>query len=379
MNYWDDECLTSIIKSYEKLIIPADEIGGGSDYLIIKLGILTNKKNWTNAEIAVNDGSTCFNIGLVEFDHQWNPFPCPTFVNDNDGSDEPCDSNGDDSSYSAKEGSDTDNMEEGEIPEYSDSNGNPKMETVLETVDIPSVLKSKKSKAVENVEYNHSTPSHASFSNTKNNSGTRRGGGNMDTASFSNTNNNSGTRRGRGNMDNASFSNTNNNSGTRRGGGNMDNLIQSGLDPLSSSGPNFPFNSFGLFPLDYSPQPSGLGGPINLVADKEPLVCRRKGSTPGNKFSPYIQRIKPRRSFIRGADNGNIDNMPEIRRSLDLNVSVPSPSAMEASQDNEDCTSSTDEIRKTVGIGIEVGFQIELGDPMVAQIIGEQGEIIGQP
>ncbi|KAL4565512.1 hypothetical protein LXL04_029610 [Taraxacum kok-saghyz] len=113
MKFWDDDCLRSITNSFGKIIIPADEIGGGADSSIIKVGIQTNKKNWINAEVVVHEDSDCFNIGLVEFDHPWNPFPCPTFVSD--GSDASYDSNGDDISDSDMDGSDRDNMEEGEI------------------------------------------------------------------------------------------------------------------------------------------------------------------------------------------------------------------------------------------------------------------------
>ncbi|KAL4574610.1 hypothetical protein LXL04_021444 [Taraxacum kok-saghyz] len=123
LSLWEDDNLASIAKGFGKIIVPADEVKVGMDESIIRLGILTQRRNWINEVVAVAGNGIHFNIGVVEFDHNWAPFPVSVY-----GSDDSSDSS------EMEEISDTDmglggvgdkedeELEEGEFLRQSESN-----------------------------------------------------------------------------------------------------------------------------------------------------------------------------------------------------------------------------------------------------------------
>ena len=76
---------------------------------MIRVGILTSRKNWFNDEVAVSTGGQFFNIGLVEFEHRWSPFTFPSSDNYPSSSESSGDDNDEDGI------SDTDREEEGSV------------------------------------------------------------------------------------------------------------------------------------------------------------------------------------------------------------------------------------------------------------------------
>ena len=119
MRLWSDGNVTSIVKNFGRIIVPADEMGAKVDESILKVGILTKLKKWINAEIAVNDGGKHFNVGLVEFEKNWTPLSNNSFVDSESSDDE---EGGDEDGIS-----DTDMaLEDGEIPPENDRDDNKK-------------------------------------------------------------------------------------------------------------------------------------------------------------------------------------------------------------------------------------------------------------
>ncbi|KAL4578942.1 hypothetical protein LXL04_015074 [Taraxacum kok-saghyz] len=121
MAYWDDENLGNILKPFGKVIVPADELPNDRDASIIKMGILTSKKNWFNTEIAVHADGKSFNIGVVEFEHKWSPFYDSMCEEEDSEDDQSVDDDDDGVSDTDIHGSASENLEDGEIPWEEDT------------------------------------------------------------------------------------------------------------------------------------------------------------------------------------------------------------------------------------------------------------------
>ncbi|KAL4568031.1 hypothetical protein LXL04_023631 [Taraxacum kok-saghyz] len=121
--YWDEDNLMGILKRYGKILVPADELSGGIDSSVLRIGVLTTRKNWLNVEVAVQDDGRFFNIGLVEYDRSWNPFSSP--FQEDSGSEvfaEDCDDE-DSKGDTEMEDSESEDLEEGEIPAMAEAPG----------------------------------------------------------------------------------------------------------------------------------------------------------------------------------------------------------------------------------------------------------------
>ncbi|KAL4578298.1 hypothetical protein LXL04_014419 [Taraxacum kok-saghyz] len=354
--FWDDDNLGSVTKSFGKILVHADEIASELDASIIRVGILSSKKSWINSEVVVHADAKFFNVGLMEYEHHWSPFPDPAFVIDgSDASSREFDEEGGNSD-SEMEGFEPEDIEEGEIPD------NPGAMDAPAAVDGGSVGSSSEDELPSEI------PESVSFPTT------------LETGDAVKT----GIEEPNYNPK-ASFS-----SPLMEGDSLLTRIgdipvFAGQADPMKSNGLVFPISCFGPFPANFPPgpnfgtAPSVVNKPIRPLEEASTMVFRRRNKRLVPRYSPYCFKSKSRSS--QPSDSCPVARAAcskETQRPLDLNFCVPSPSLSGSIRENDECSSSTAEIRKTVGIGTDVGFQIESEDPMLAQNIGEQCESTGQ-
>ncbi|KAL4574113.1 hypothetical protein LXL04_020937 [Taraxacum kok-saghyz] len=139
------------------------------------------------------------------------------------------------------------------------------------------------------------------------------------------------------------------------------------VDPIANIEPIIPLSCFGPFPAQFPRQTIMCGPSVPSRQDGKtdapsPLVFRRRHSKFDAKFHPYQANSKSR--YSTPLCNPDMDTVPpdrgmhdDLRPIINLNESLPPSSSLSRSINiEEDCSSSTAEFNKLIGIGIEVGF-----------------------
>lgn len=100
------------------------------------------------------------------------------------------------------------------------------------------------------------------------------------------------------------------------------------------------------------------------------LKIKRRKKARGCRSLPLITEVPPVHSNL-SAQNGN-DPLPSSNNSLDLNRE-PSNSATNQIRSDEHDETVSNEIRQTVAIGNEIGFQLEVDNHVLVEVVGSRG------
>ncbi|KAI3498653.1 hypothetical protein L1887_34430 [Cichorium endivia] len=320
LELWDEENFSRIAGSFGKVINPFDYIHGRSDWSKGKVGIITCRRTWINEEIIVEAAGKMYRVGVVESTDDWSPFrslPFDKTISDEDEGDEDDDSDAISDTWANME---ADEPEEGEIRPVNDKVNSAVNSPAIPPPNKPAEVPTDEPRSpmvgcrIEEEEaciLGDKTPTLEQTTREKNQNGPEG----------------------------------------RNWVGHETNGLLKDLVPLGCFGP---------FPANFNNKGSSGN------SRKGRKSKRRRADSEGRSYSPMIQ------SLLSPVNNCRSD-------SIDLNAN-PAISdhgvAQESSvEDGGEVSVSpvVDEIRETIAVGNEIGFQIEEGNVLISKVVEGDG------
>ncbi|CAH1442025.1 unnamed protein product [Lactuca virosa] len=77
LKLWDESNFSTIVRTFGKIVRSCDCIADRRDYSIDKVGVLTSNTKWINEEISVFAEGKLFTVGVVEYTNDWSAFKTP--------------------------------------------------------------------------------------------------------------------------------------------------------------------------------------------------------------------------------------------------------------------------------------------------------------
>ncbi|KAI3508269.1 hypothetical protein L1887_23275 [Cichorium endivia] len=358
---WNEENFAKIGESFGRVIVPYNLDQAAVDLSFVKMGILTQFKIPISSESVVSINGQVLKIGVVEMDFDWTPFKLASFTQEKEiSSDE--DDDDDENGFSEDEDGISDTVcviapEEGEIIEDDDvemvadsavadgiagGGDGAEIQTSVAPAGVSAAVEPNESD-INGSKEPQSSPTYIPPPADKCHVG------NMEKSDGAMVNNSS-PRMDLPSCDGNTHVPSLANQVDPPSFGPFENLANSGC--------------FGPFPSNNSPGPiisptmfDGLNFSTGNTSGK-----RRRILHPGN-FPPFVLADPPVAT----------QPVPPSLSPIDLNAE-PIPSTVPLPDSDEDSPSSSSEFRKTAMVGQLLGFDIEMDNPILKEVMEKSGE-----
>ncbi|KAI3496581.1 hypothetical protein L1887_38946 [Cichorium endivia] len=342
LELWDEVNFSSIAGKFGKVTNPFDFILNRSDWSMGKVGVLTSRRRWINEEVTVTVEGKMYQVGVVEYTDDWSPFKqCPfdrtvESEEEDDGEDDDSEAISD-----TRVNVDEDEHEDGEFrPQETEKNVDDRSNGLGDVEVIRSETRNNRLEGTSPMPENIGVPPVG-----------------IPEVSV-NQNDEHGSQTGEipaENLDGRVLEGKTTSLEPGKqvvGDGSLEDLGND-VGPLSKLPP---MGCFGPFPSTFRFGESS-NGPIGIRRPK-----RRRADREGRSYSPCSS---PNQAEV----------FSKYPNPIDLNMNPQSSNNCASCElENEVNSNSVDEVAETIAVGAEIGFQIEEGNELLTQIIGENGE-----